>query len=176
MSPLLVVVAIRFLPGAPEHRGRSDGTKLSVGLARVSPGARVARRRSAAAGWPPSDGDEPSKEDSCGLGSRGSCGARRSVSRTSRRPLSERIDPDSAGPPLDAASQMARAVPPDTAREVAPLLPHERLPASCSTIWTWLPSPAWTCTALCEIALEPLFVEVADEWLCPEPAVDSAFT
>jgi len=43
----------------------------------------------------------PSKEDSCGLGSRGSCGARRSVSRTSRRPLSERIDPDSAGPPLE---------------------------------------------------------------------------
>ena len=39
----------------------SDGTKLSVGLAGASPGARVARRRSAAAGWPPSDGDEPTK-------------------------------------------------------------------------------------------------------------------
>ena len=98
------------------------------------------------------------------------------LSRTSGRPLCERIDPDSAGLPLDAASQLARAVPRDTANEVARLWPNDRLPASCSTICTWLPSPAWTCTALCEIALEPLFVEVADEWLCPEPPVDCAFT
>ena len=76
----------------------------------------------------------------------------------------------------DAASQVARAVPRDKASEVARLLPHERLPASWSTICTWLPSPAWTCTALCEIALEPLFVELEDEWLSPEPPVDSAFT
>jgi hypothetical protein len=98
------------------------------------------------------------------------------VSRTSRRPLSERIDPDSAGLPLDAASQVARAVPRDTANEVARLWPNDRLPASCLTICTWLPSPAWTCTALCEIALEPLLVELEDEWLSAEPPVDSAFT
>jgi hypothetical protein len=99
------------------------------------------------------------------------------VSRTSRRPLSEWIDLDSAGLPLDAASQVARAVGRDTASEVARLWPHEWLPASWSTICTWLPSPTWTCTALCETALEPLFVELEDEWLSPEPAaVDSAFT
>jgi hypothetical protein len=86
------------------------------------------------------------------------------VSRTSCRPLSERIDPDSAEVPLDdAASQVARAVPRDKSSEVARLLPDERLPASWSTICTWLPSPAWTCTALCEIALKLLFVELADE-------------
>jgi hypothetical protein len=98
------------------------------------------------------------------------------VSRTSRRPLSERIDPDSAGAPLDATGQAARAVPRDTASEVAPLLPREWLPASCSTTCAWLPPPAWTCTALCETSFEPLFVELEDEWLSPEPAaVDSAF-
>jgi hypothetical protein len=99
------------------------------------------------------------------------------VSRASRRPLSERIDPDSAGLPLDAAGQLARAVPRDTASEVALLLPREWLPASCTTICTLLPPPTWTCTALCEIAFEPVFVELEDEWLSPEPAaVDSAFT
>jgi hypothetical protein len=114
-------------------------------------------------------------DDSCGAGSRGSCGARR-ASRTSRRPLSERIDPDSTGLPLDAGSQAVWAFPRDTASEVARLLSHECLPASWSTTCTWLPSPTWTCTALCEIALEPLFVELEDEWLSPEPPVDSAFT
>jgi hypothetical protein len=99
------------------------------------------------------------------------------VSRTSRRPLSERIDLGSAGLPPDAASQVARAVRRDTASEVALLLPHEWLPASCTTICAWLCPPAWTCTALCEIAFEPVFVELEDEWLSPEPAaVDSAFT
>jgi hypothetical protein len=97
------------------------------------------------------------------------------VSRTSRRPLWERIDPDSAGLPPDAASQVARAGQRDTTHELARLLPHEWLPAFCSTICTWLPPPAWTCTALCEIALEPVFVELEDEWLSPEPPVDSAF-
>jgi hypothetical protein len=55
-------------------------------------------------------------------------------------------------------------------------LPNERLPASCSTICTWLPSPAWACTALCEIALELLFVELEDEWPSSELAVAPAFT
>jgi hypothetical protein len=99
------------------------------------------------------------------------------VSRTSRRPLSERIDPDSAEVPLAAAGQPARPFPRDTASEVALLLPNEWLPASCTTICTLLAPPTWTCTALCEISFEPVFVELEDEWLSPEPAaVDSAFT
>src|SRR5580765_5558101 len=119
----------------------------------------------------------PSRDDSCGPGSRGSCGPRRPVSRTSRRPLSERVDPDSAGLLLDAASQVARAVGRDKASELARLLPNEWLPVSCTTICTWLSPPVWTCTALCETAFEPAFVELEDEWLSPEPAaVDSAFT
>ena len=64
----------------------------------------------------------------------------------------------------DAASQVARAVPRDKSSEVARLLPHERLPGVLGDdLHLAAFAGLGTCTALCEIALEPLSVELEDE-------------
>jgi hypothetical protein len=204
MSPFLVVVAIRFAGAHRSTAARSDGTKLSVGLAGLAralesqdDAQQPPDGRRAMATSPPRGRQEERNEQSCegpesdprravsGCAEQGRllrAGLTRFLWRAPTgvahvsRPLCERIDPDSAGLPLAAASQLARAVPRRHGERGRAAL-AERPAAGVLLDDLHLAAFAGLdLHCLCEIALEPLFVELADEWPSSELAVAPAFT